>query len=128
MNNPASAYQNTSFEAAPPLKILRMLYAGALKFIDQASAMELPADNIEFNERLQRAEAIVSELRCSLESSHSPELAQQLDSLYVYAAGQICEAMLERKTAPLQNARKILSSLKEAWDQLEVEGGGAQVA
>ena len=128
MKNPAAAYQSTSFEAAPPLKILRMLYAGALKFIDQARKMELPADNVKFNDRLQRAEAIVSELRCSLDATQAPELSNQLDSLYVYVASQIGEGVLEREKEPLDNAHKILSSLKEAWDQLEVGGNEAKVA
>jgi len=128
MKNPAAAYQSTSFEAAPPLKILRMLYAGALKFIDQARKMELPADNVQFNDRLQRAEAIVSELRCSLDATQSPELASQLDSLYVYAASQISAGVLDREKAPLDNAHRILSSLKEAWDQLEVGDNEAKVA
>jgi len=128
MKNPAAAYQNTSFEAAPPLKILRMLYAGALKFIDQARALELPAGNIEFNDRVQRAEAIILELRCSLDANHSPELASQLDSLYVYVCAQLADAIIEREIAPLDNAHKVLKSLKDAWDQLEVEGNDAQVA
>ena len=128
MNNPASAYMNTSFESAPPLKILRMLYAGVLKFLDQARRLELPANNVQYNDLLGKADAIVSELRCSLDASQSAELATQLDSLYVYAANQIGEAVLERKREPIDNAHKILSSLKSAWDELEVGNDEAQVA
>lgn len=128
MNNPASAYVNTSFESAPPLKILRMLYAGALKFLDQARALELPADNIKYNDLLGRADAIVSELRCSLDASQSEELSAQLDSLYVYVSNQIGEAFLDRKIESIDNAHQVLKSLKSAWDQLEVGTDDTQAA
>ena len=35
-NNPAQAYQSAAIENAPPLKVIRMLYAGALRFLGQA--------------------------------------------------------------------------------------------
>lgn len=128
MNDPAAAYRNTSFEAAPPLKILRMLYAGALKFLDQAKACELPDESIQFSDRLARADAIVSELRCSLEPERAPDLAQQLDSLYEYVQGELSRAILEREPEPIENAYQVLASLKQAWDQLEVDDATQQVA
>ena len=34
----AGAYREAAFENAPPIKIIRMLYSGALRYIDQALA------------------------------------------------------------------------------------------
>lgn len=128
-HNPAiEAYKNTSFEAAPPLKILRMLYAGAIRFMEQAEELDPVADGPRFNDRVSRADAIVAELRCSLDPNHSKELAEELDRLYVFVEGQLNTAVLEQSTAPIEGAKRVLSTLKEAWDQLEVNTSGGDVA
>lgn len=121
MNNPAiEAYRNTSFESAPPLKILRMLYAGAVRFIEQAQELDPKTDGPEFNDRLGRADAIVSELRCALEPEHAPELAEQLDNLYLFVENKLTNAILDADAAPLDEAVRVLETLRAAWDDLEV--------
>ena len=121
MGNPATeAYKNTSFEAAPPLKILRMLYSGVLRFIEQAQELDPVQDGPEFNARISRADAIVSELRCAIEPTHAPELAEQLDRLYAFVEVQINRARIELSTEPLGGAHEVLSMLKDAWDRLSV--------
>ena len=122
-NEAIEAYKNTSFEAAPPLKILRMLYAGALRFVDQAVAA---GSGPAFGENLTRADAIVSELRCALERDHAEELADQLESLYEFVQSRFSAAILEQSAEPLSEARAVLQTLKEAWDHVQVdapEGG-----
>ena len=121
MTNPAiEAYKNMSFEAAPPLKILRMLYAGALRFLEQARAFDPETEGPDFNDRVSRADAIVSELRCAIEPTHAPDLAEQLDQLYAFVEMQINHAVVEQRVEPLDGAHRVLSMLKEAWDEVEV--------
>lgn len=130
MNHPAiEAYRNTSFESAPPLKILRMLYAGAIRFLEQASELDPAAAGPEFNSRLGRADAIVSELRCAIEPEHAPELAEQLEQLYSFVESKISAAAVEGSTEPIAEALQVLETLRQAWDALEVNGeGDRQVA
>lgn len=120
------AYRKTSFEAAPPLKILRMLYAGALRFIEQAQELDPSAEGPRFNDRVGRADAIVSELRCALESRHAPDLALNLDQLYGFVQEQTKAAILEQAVEPLEGAHRVLATLKSAWDELEVNPGSAR--
>lgn len=116
----AKAYRSTSFEAAPPLKIIRMLYAGALRCLDQGAACDPLTEGPRFNEHLGKADAIVSELRCALEPVHAPELVAELDRLYDFVGSCINEAVAQRATAPLEGARRVMGVLKSAWDDLEV--------
>ena len=51
-NNPAAAYQETSLESAPPIKIVRLLYQSAIRRMEQAKRMQLPDQNAAFNECL----------------------------------------------------------------------------
>ncbi len=129
MNNPAiEAYKNTSFEAAPPLKIVRMLYAGAARYLEQAQELDPVADTQVFNERLGKVDAIVSELICALEPEHSPELAEQLEKLYLFVQARISTARLDQSVEPIEEARQVLETLRVAWDELELGGEKREVA
>lgn len=116
----ASVYAQATYESAPPIKIVHMMYEGALRAIEQAEALDPAAEAGAFSEKLNRADAIVSELRISLEPSHAPDLAAQLNSLYLFVESQIREAFLERTAAPLRSAREVLSTLLDAWQAIEV--------
>jgi len=121
MNNPAAAYKNTSFEAAPPLKILRMLYAGALRFIDRAAACDPRDPTSQFVDLVYRAEAIVTELHLSLEAQAEPEFVERMGSLYDFVSSELQQALVERSVEPLDNARAVLAKLADAWSRVEVE-------
>jgi len=119
----ATAYTQSTFESAPPLKILRLLYEGAIKFLDQAEAIgpqERPAD---FTERVNRADAIVSELRLNLEPEHAPDLCDKLNLLYLFVESRLREAILDRSVEPLAPARKVLRTLLEGWEEIEISQG-----
>jgi flagellar protein FliS len=115
----ANAYSTTSFESAPPLKIVRMMYAGAIRFIEQAEQVDIKSMPGDFCDKLSRAEAVVSELRVSLHSGHSPELSKNLTDLYLFVEGCIRESFLDMTKGALLPARKVLSTLLEGWSQVE---------
>ena len=117
----ANAYSNASFDSAPPLKIVRMMYAGAIRFIEQAEQVDINANPADFSDKLARAEAVVSELRISLHADHSPELSKNLTDLYVFVEGCIRDAFLEQTKESLASARQILATLLEGWSQVEVD-------
>jgi flagellar protein FliS len=57
------AYTESSILTAPPERLVVMLYDGAIRFLGQA-AVAMRADNQRvFLDRVQRAEAIIKELR-----------------------------------------------------------------
>jgi flagellar protein FliS len=114
----ASAYREATFEHAPPHKIVHLLYEGALKFLDQAAALDPVADESRFCDRLSRAEAIVAELRLSLERDHAPELVDSLQALYHFAEGRIRSAMLERSREPIAAAEDVLRTLLDGWKKV----------
>lgn len=117
----ASVYREATLESAPPLKIIQMLYQGALRFMDQALALDPKADAAAYNERLSRADAIVCELRCSLERVWAPEVCDQLERLYVFVEDRIQGALAEREPARLEEATRVLRTLLEAWNEVEVQ-------
>jgi len=120
----ASAYQEATFDNAPPIKLVHMMYEGAIPFLEQASQLDPEKEFREFNSRINRAEAIVTELRLAVNHEHSPALGKQLDELYLFIEHQVREAFLEHTVEPLGAAIDVLRTLLDAWRKVSVDLGG----
>lgn len=116
----ANAYKQASIENAPPIKIVRMLYEGALRFIDRAELATSEGDLTQRGYWISRTEAIVAELRASLDVSVAPDVGGELDRLYEFCQHQLAEAYLAKEGSGLSTARGVLQSLLEAWKSVEV--------
>lgn len=116
----ASAYRESSVENAPPIKIVRMLYQGALRFLDRAQAENLQPSDPQFVYLLTRVEAIVAELRVALDPRPAPQIADNLEQLYLFIEERLRQAGVEQSKAPLNDVRKVLDNLLDAWTRVEV--------
>lgn len=119
IQNAATAYKAASIENAPPLKIVQMLYDGAIRSLSMAETVDPKADVQSFHRCLNKADAIVSELRYSLDDSHDKALCEQLESLYFFVEDRVREAFLSQTVEPLPEAREVLSRLNEAWKSID---------
>jgi flagellar protein FliS len=122
----AETYRRQSIENAPPVKVVQLLYAGALRFLDQALASDPRAAGRAFTESLARADEIVVELRLALDPSAAPELAASLQQLYFYVEERIAEAAARREHAPLCIARDVLGRLQQGWASIEIDPRAAE--
>jgi len=117
----ADAYKTASVETAPPLKIVRMLYEGALRFLSRAEKAGL--DTPEGRAWMGRTDAIVKELRVSLDPSRDAEICEQLEGLYLFCEDEFARAMVDQDATGVVNAREVLEILMDAW----VQAGAATV-
>lgn len=119
------AYKTSSIENAPGIKVVRMLYEGALRFLDRAIACG--GDDPQFGVWVSRADAIVVELRLSINEEQAPELSNNLHDLYLFCEERLTIAMRDRSVEHVQEAREVLTTLLEAWKSIEIESkrGGA---
>jgi flagellar secretion chaperone FliS len=119
MKNPAQAYRQFSVQGAPPLRLVVMLYDGALAALQRAvDAMEIR--NIEAKCRqINRALAIIAQLEGTLNFECGGEVATSLKRLYVYARAQIMKANVGNSTEILRSLIEKLSAVREAWSQAE---------
>jgi flagellar protein FliS len=121
--NPRSAidtYKRDSIETAPPLKLLRLLYQGAIRFLDRAAQEDPLAPYSTFVESLYRADSIVSELRVALRKDAAPQVADQLEQLYLFCEREIQRALHSRDKSGLPAVRQVLANLLEAWSEVEL--------
>lgn len=122
-----SAYKTDNIENAPPLKIVRLLYQAGLRHIDTAARCDPRDPASAFIESLSRADEVVTELRLALQKDAAPEVADNLEQLYLFVEASLQQAMQERSASGLVGARKVLATLLEAWNQIELDARRAGV-
>jgi flagellar protein FliS len=117
-----SAYQSVAahggVSAADPHQLIMLLLDGALSRIVQAKACHARAQRHERNRHLERAVAIVGELRASLDLSQGP-LARNLDDLYEFVSRQLLLSQLSSDINPLESSASILQEIRAAWSSLQ---------
>ncbi len=117
----ADAYRTASIENAPPIKIVRLLYEGALRSLHQAEREDPSDPSSAFIDRVENADAIVSELRLAIDHSVETDITVDLERLYLFCEAELGRAGLERSTKPLPGVRKVLATLLDAWRSVEIE-------
>jgi flagellar secretion chaperone FliS len=110
------AYRDSAILTAPPERLLVMLYDGANRFLIQAATALRSGDLTTMNERLRRAEAIITELRQTLDMSQG-QVAANLESIYSFCQRLLLEARLKQDPEKIEHVARLLRELREAWDQ-----------
>ena len=110
------AYRDSAILTAPPERLLVMLYDGANRFLIQAATALRAGDLTIMNERLRRAEAIITELRQTLDMSQG-QVAANLESIYSFCQRLLLDARLKQDPEKIEQVAKLLRELREAWDQ-----------
>lgn len=116
--NPAlqaqNAYKQNSVLSASPEQLVLMLYDGALRFLGQAATAMREGDVPTANGRLRRAEAILDELRATLDPS-AGDIAERLEAIYVFCRQFLVEAQLEQDAAKIDSVAGLVGELRGAW-------------
>jgi flagellar protein FliS len=119
-----SAYQSVAAHggvaAADPHQLVMMLLEGALARIAQARACVERGEQAERSRHLQRALAIVGELRASLDLTQGP-LARNLDDLYDYVSRQLLLGQVTSEARTVPDATAVLLEIRGAWAALPPE-------
>lgn len=125
MNTTAAirAYNKVGVEssviAADPLKLISMLYQGALLAIANAKNGILHNNIHAKGAAISKAIAIIGEgLNASLDKKAGGELAQNLSSLYDYMVARLVAANLHNDIAALDEVAHLLADLKDAWESI----------
>jgi flagellar secretion chaperone FliS len=109
-----NAYRESAVLSAPPELLIVMLYDGARRFLYQAG-VAMGAGQIELsNRKLVRAEDIIQHLRDALDFEQG-EIANNLESIYVFCLRQIRQSRFERNPAVLEHVSSLLGRLREAF-------------
>lgn len=113
----ASTYQQVQVTSRSPLELVVMLYDGALTSLGQARSAIERRDLHAKARAMGKTMAIVHELQNTLDFESGREVALNLDRLYTFVTGRLIEANLRLDTAPLDEAERVLVTLRDAWAQ-----------
>ncbi|HYA17601.1 MAG TPA: flagellar export chaperone FliS [Bryobacteraceae bacterium] len=101
---------------ADPIDLVRLLHQHAIACVKEARG-HLAAGRIAPRAKaITRAYAVMAELNNALRPEVSPELTNQLRSLYLFVQQQLLEANAQQADKPLADALGVLATLLEGWN------------
>lgn len=109
----------SGINSASPQKLITMLYNGGLKAIRSAQKQIKNHQIAEKGENISKAIAIIGELNASLNHDVEGEIVRNLSALYGYITRHLVHANLKNDLASLQEVEELLSSLRDAWAEVE---------
>jgi len=116
-------YQQTGAHSgvmdASPHRLIQMLLDGALSRILSAKG-SIQQNNIgKKGEQIGSAISIVEGLKASLDFNQGGDISKNLDALYEYITGLLLQANIKNDASLLDEAGKLLSEIKMAWDTID---------
>ena len=118
-SNPYKSYIEDEILTADPVKLVRMLYRGAVEAISDARAKLAAGDIRGRSASITKAVEILGELSTALDHEHGGELSVALAAIYDYVQRRLLAGNHEQADAPLAEAERVLRPLAEAWVELE---------
>ncbi|EGQ27206.1 flagellar protein FliS [Sporosarcina newyorkensis 2681] len=116
INNPYAAYQNNSVTTSTPGELTLMLYNGCLKFIQQGKMALEEGKLEEKNVAIQKAQAIVTELMLTLDTSYP--VAENMLVLYEFVNSRLIDGNIKNDPALFDEASGIIKEFRDTWKQV----------
>ena len=116
INNPYAAYQNNTVNTSTPGELTLMLYNGCLKFIEQGKRALVDGNIEEKNTSIQKAQAIISELMLTLDTS--VPVAGNMLILYEFANSRLVDGNINNDPALFDEAAAIIKEFRDTWKQV----------
>jgi len=114
-----TSYRKLQIETADPATLILMLFDRAIVLLDKAKNEILKKQYEEKGYSLTKANEIIAELSSSLDMEKGGEIAASLLRLYNFVMREIINADLNLNTKSLDNARRIVSEIRESWTSIK---------
>ena len=115
----SKAYQNNYLEeevlSANPLKLVELLYRGALDAVGSARRYLALRDIRARSRAINSAMKILSELARTLNHEAGGDVSRNLADLYAYIQTRLIEANTQQADPPLAEIERLLTTLLEGW-------------
>ena len=108
-------YASAQVNSASPEQILVLLYDAALRDLKEAMAALQANDRARKAKALDHAVKVVTELANSLRPDKSPEIAENLSSLYDFMIDRMIRSNAQNQDLDLQVVYNLLGELRSAW-------------
>ncbi len=113
------SYKQSQVETSDQLTLIIMLYDRAILLLNKAEKEISEKKHEEKHHSLIKAHDIVFELIQSLDRDKGGEIAVSLSQLYYFVVREILDADTNLNTKAIDNAKGILSELRESWKDIK---------
>ena len=113
LNKAVYQYQQNSIMTATPEDLTFMLYNGCIKGIRLAKIGLEDKDYEKANLYLCKAQAIIRELRATLDMKY--DISKNLYELYTYFLDRLIEANVKKESSILDEVEQFVSDLRDTW-------------
>ena len=113
-------YVNTQIKTADRLKLVVMLYEGAISFLRQAKTKMENNDIAGRGVFIGKAQDIILELDNSLNLELGGEIASNLRKLYGFMNRYLTKTIVKWDPQAIERVIHMLSQLKEAWEEISL--------
>jgi len=108
-------YIENAIKTASPAKLVEMMYEKAIEVLTDAKDALNKGDFITTNEKIKRAQDIVTELNISLDMEKGGEISKALRSMYSYMYRVLIEATVKKDVSKIDEVRQYFEELLDAW-------------
>jgi flagellar protein FliS len=115
MNQSYNLYQQPAIVTSNPMKLVLILYDGAINFLNESIENIEKKDIKNKNIAINRAKDIITELNNSLNCEIGGEFALHLRRLYFFMNRHLFQANLKNDSQAIHQVIQLLLSLREAW-------------
>ncbi len=119
------AYNRTKLEAellvASPYRITQMLFEGFIERVNQAKGYMESRDYEKKSKFIGKAIGILNGLQGAVDPSYNEELGNRIIGLYEYMKNRLNDANIENSVEALDEVIRLITPIKEAWDQIPEE-------
>lgn len=114
--NIANAYQRNAIMTATPSELTLMLYEGAIKFCNIGMMAIEKKDYEKANTNIKKAQAIITELRATL--NHKYEVWEDFERVYEYIYQTLVDANIHKDVEALEEALKRIREMRDTWKEV----------
>lgn len=114
--NAAQAYKNNSIKTASPAELTLMLYNGAIKFVNIATAAIDENDIEKAHTNIRKAQNIIEELWSSLD--HKYTVWEDFDRVYKYIYNKLVEGNIHKDKEALEEALGRIREMRDTWQEV----------
>jgi len=114
----AAKYKSLEVNSSNRLKVVVMIYDAAIASLKHALLCHSKNDLIKRNQFISRAQFIVQELNNALDMKNGREISATLRKIYFFINRHLSEVMTDNDSRKIENVLKIMSKLREAWQEI----------
>ncbi|MBI5057041.1 MAG: flagellar export chaperone FliS [Nitrospirae bacterium] len=113
-----TGYKKTVLANTDRVRIILMLYEGTLNHMKIAKQKIERGDTLSKGIHISKATLIVTELSNVLDMEKGGEISVNLRRLYTYVLQRLLYANLNNDVAALEEAEKIIGTIKDGWKEM----------